>query len=101
MIKRKLSEGSPKSQVKAFIDSLKIDSLEIFRGDFHQFSQDPINTLDKQKTDALGNRMVEYISARISNVETGLWYHEDIRIDFYIDKDGRMIDYTVKRIGSD
>jgi hypothetical protein len=46
MINNQVPTGSDKQQVKAFIDSLKIDSLKIWRGDFGKADKNFLNHND-------------------------------------------------------
>lgn len=94
--------GSNKQQVRAFIDSLKIDSLRIWRGDFGRADKNmrPVGFWDEEKLAALWDSVEELISARIFDAESGFLNHNDIFIEFAIDNNGRMIGYTVKMVGT-
>lgn len=102
MVKDQVPVGSDKQQVKAFIDNLKVGSLKIIREtEFHQATKRALGNRDPEKVAELGDRIAEFISAVISDSQSGFLYHDDIAIQFYIDKDGRMIDYTVKEEGTE
>jgi hypothetical protein len=90
MIKEQVPLGSDKERVRAFIDNLKIDSLEIGRdGLFHKAAE-------------LGDRISEFTGAVIFKSKSdGILTFDNIVIQFYIDREGRMIGYTVKELGSD
>jgi hypothetical protein len=99
MIKEQVPIGSDKQQVKAFIDNLKIGSLEIYRDkEFHRATPDALGNSDPEKVAALGDRIAEFTGCYISKTESdGFITFRGISITFYIDKDGRMIDYTVRQ----
>jgi len=101
MIKDQLPIGSDKQRVKEFIDNLKVDSLRVLRGDFYKPAFQPVGFWDPKKLDGLWDRVAELINARIVDAETSLLSRSDIFIEFAIDKDGRMIGYTVKMIWED
>ena len=98
MIKEQVPIGSDKQQVKAFIDNLKIGSLEIYRDkEFHRATPSALGNRDPAKTAALGDRIAEFTSCYITKAESdGFITFNGIGITFYIDKDGRMIDYSIK-----
>jgi hypothetical protein len=102
MIKDQVPIGAEKKVVKSFIDNLKIDSLRIGRGDFHQADRRSLGNLDLEKTDRLGDRINEFIGAVIYKARSnGIAAYDDIVISFFFDKDGRMIDYSVRLEGAE
>lgn len=98
MIKGQVPIGSDKQQVKAFIDTFQIGTLTIIRDkEFHEATRQSLGNHDEKKVAALGSRIAEYTGAVIlSAYKYDFVTYDDIVITFYIDKDGRMIDYTVK-----
>jgi hypothetical protein len=102
MIKDQVPIGSDKQQVRAFIDNLKVGSLKIGREtEFHQATKRALGNRDPEKVAELGDRIAEFIGAVIFDAKSGFFYHDNIVIQFYMDKDGRMIGYTVTLQGSE
>ena len=103
MIQEQVPIGSNKEQVRAFIDNLKIGSLQILRnGKFHEATPMALGNRDPEKVAELGSRIAEFTGASISKAESdGILTFNGIVINFYIDKDGRMIGYTVKLTGEE
>jgi hypothetical protein len=101
MIKEQVPIGSDKQQVKAFIDNLKVGSLEIGRDkEFHKATPQTLGNRDPEKVAELGDRIAEFIGAYISKTDSdGILTFNGIAICFYIDKDGQMVGYTVKLHG--
>src|SRR5690349_9468166 len=99
MIKEQVPVGSDKQQVKAFIDNLKVDSLKIDRGEFRPAIRKALVNTDPEKLAELGDRIAEYTSAVINHSQTDLLSSDDIVITFFVDKDGKMIGYSVKELG--
>ncbi|MFL6276501.1 MAG: hypothetical protein ACJ74G_15025 [Blastocatellia bacterium] len=99
MIQEQVPVGSDKQQVKAFIDNLKVGSLEIYRDkEFHRATPDALGNSDPEKVAALGDRIAEFTGCYISETESdGFITSNGIGITFYIDKDGHMIDYTINQ----
>lgn len=97
MIQEQVPVGSDKQQVKAFIDNFKVSSLEIGRDkEFHKSTPQTLGNRDPEKVAELGDRIAEFIGAYISKTDSdGILTFNGIAICFYIDKDGRMIGYTV------
>src|SRR5262249_40574909 len=95
--------GSEKQRVKEFIDNLKVDALQIGRdSEFHKATPKALGNRDPEKVAELGDRIAEFIGAIIIQAESdGISRFKDIVIQFYIDKDGRLIGYTVKLVGSE
>ena len=100
MIKDQVPIGSDKHKVKDFVDSLHFDSLRIVRGEFYKTSDRPVGTWDREKIAELWDRVAELINVRIIGAESGYLNRNDIFIEFAVDKDGRMIGYTVKMFGA-
>src|SRR5262249_1221030 len=100
-IKDQVPVGSDKQTVKAFLDNLKVDSLRIGRDEFHQARRQALGNRDPEKVAELGDRIVEFTGATIYNAQSGFLNYNHIVIQFYIDRDGRMIGYTVKMVGAE
>ena len=49
----------------------------------------------------LGDRIAEFSGAVIYDAQSSLLNYNNIVIQFYIDRDGRMIGYTVKMEGAE
>jgi hypothetical protein len=94
--------GSDKQQVQSFIDHLQVGSRKIVRDtEFTKVDWRFVDSGGAEKLAALRGRVTEYLSAVILKAESdGIITHNEIVIVFYMDKDGRMIDYSVKRRGS-
>ena len=103
MISDAVPMGSDKQKVKDFVDSLKVDSLRIGRdGEFHQANQQALGSRDPEKIAELGDRIAEFTGAVIFKSKSdGILTFDNILIQFYIDKEGRMIGYTVKEEGAE
>ena len=101
MVRDQVPIGSDRKQVKAFIDDLNFGSVRIGRGDFHEATPEALGTQDPEKIAELSDRIREFIGAVVFDAETGFLYHNSLIIQFYLDKDGRMIGYTVKMIGEE
>jgi len=99
LIKEQVPDGSDKLRVKEFIDKLSMDSLKIIRGDFYKPTMQPSGYWDPDRIKELWPRVAELIPATIIDAESGFLNRNDILIEFAIDKDGRMIGYTVKLMG--
>ena len=98
MIKDQAPIGSDKQQVRAFIDNLKVDSLRIGRDEFHPADRQALGNRDHEKVAELGDRIAEFTGAVIFKAQSdGVLTFDNIVIQFYIDKDGRMIGYVVER----
>jgi len=102
MIKDQVPIGSDKQKVKDFIDRLQVDSLEIGRdAEFHEATRRALGNRDPEKIAELGDRISEFIGAVIFKAKSdGILTFDDIVIQFYMDKDGRMIGYTGKMVGA-
>src|SRR2546422_10999702 len=100
LVKDQAPVGSDKQQVRAFIDNLKVDSLRIGRDEFHTADRQALGNRDPEKIAELGDRIAEFTGAVIFKAQSdGLVTSDNIVIQFYIDKDGRVIGYTVKMVG--
>jgi hypothetical protein len=96
--------GCDKRRVKQFIDNFTVGSLKIGRdSEFHKYTKGSLGTQDREKVAELGeDRIEETIGAVVLQAESdGVMRFKDIGIRFYIDKDGLMIGYTVKLMGSE
>jgi hypothetical protein len=102
MIKEQAPVGCDKQQVKTFIDNLKVDSLKIGRDeDFHAARREAFEGTDPDKLAKWGDKIAMYIGAVIYHSQTDPISSDDIIIRFFLDKDGKVIDYSVKELGSD
>src|SRR5215469_3029948 len=99
MIRDQVPVGSDKQTVKAFIDNLKIDSLRIEHGEFYNVWKYPVHNLDTEKIRELGDRLAEYTGLVIYDAQSGFMNYNNIVIEFYLDKDGHLIGYTVQLVG--
>src|SRR5581483_1095889 len=91
MIKEQVPIGSDQQQVRAFIDSLKIDSLKIDRFDMHKATPEACMGHDDQKKVAeLGDRIAMYTGAFIRHSQTDMLSSDNITIIFYLDKGGKL-----------
>jgi hypothetical protein len=98
MIEHGVQVGSSKPEVEAFIESLRIDSLRIEHADrFESIDSLHWDTDDKEKVQAMGDRLKDYYWAAIEDIApsttTFMIY---IRMRFYFDSDGKLLDYLVK-----
>jgi hypothetical protein len=96
IIKSHIPIGSDRAQVSAFIDSLKIDSLQVdnfgYRDDLTHLGIGPFTPKDEQ----LKGTMKGYLQARIHNTSRTFYLSEvDMDIRFYFDINGRLIDYQI------
>ena len=103
MIKHQLPIGSEKQEIKSFIENLSIGQREIRKDtEFHKATPRSLGNRDPEKVAELGDRIDEFIGAAILNTRSdGILTFEDIIIQFYIDKNGHLIGYTVKNRGSE
>lgn len=89
--------GSSVSQVIAFIDSIKIDSLKIVRNEY--LPGLPDDNLEHIPAN-IERATVGYLVAAIVNVERDDLAAYNIDIYFYFGEDGKLIYYTVKKHGT-
>jgi len=101
MINEQVPVGSDKMKVKAFIDNFKVDALKITRGNFYKPTIRPVGLWDEERITELWERVLELINARIIDAKSSFLNRNDIFIEFAIDRDGRMIGYSVKMIGTE
>jgi len=102
MVRDQVPVGSDRDQVKAFIENLRISSLKIGRDDFHKADAQALGNRDPEKIAELGDRVAEFAGVVIYHAQRdGFLTFDNIVIQFYMDRDGRMIDYTVKMVGAD
>jgi hypothetical protein len=98
MVKTHLPIGSSKEQVTAFIESLSIDSLRVNHNDFFRDgARLRYDDFDDEKKNALGDRLKEYYDAAIRDIapSTGT-FEANIKMRFYFDENGKLLDYTIK-----
>src|SRR5262249_42902610 len=101
MIRDEVPIGSDRQTVKGFIDNLKVDSLQIGREEFHQADRQALGNRDPQKVAELGDRIAEFTGAVIYDAQSRFLNYNHIVIQFYLDRGGRMIAYTVKVVGDE
>ena len=103
IINDQLPIGSNKQEVKDFIDNLNFDSLRIVRGDFYKANKrkPPVGFWNPEKLAELWDRVEELISVRIIDAKTSFLNRNDIFIEFAIDRQGKLIGYTVKMVGTE
>jgi hypothetical protein len=102
MIKDEVPIGSDKQKVKAFIDNLKVDSLKISYDDFHEANPRALGNRDPEKIAELGDRIAEFAGVVMFHAQSdGFLTFDNIVIQFYVDRAGRMIGYTVKLVGAE
>ena len=101
MIKDQVPIGSDKQKVRDFIQGLQIHSLEIGRdAAFHKATWFELGNKDPEKVAELGDRIAEFTGAVIFKAKSdGILTFDNIIVQFYIDRDGQMIGYTVKMEG--
>jgi hypothetical protein len=101
IISAQLHAGSSKEEVLAFFDSLRIDSLRVIHSDvFYGVEHLRWDNFDDEKKIALGDKLKEYYGALIRDVAPSTETFEVcIAMRFYFDKDGKLLDYTVKEDG--
>ena len=96
IVKSQIPKGANRVEVSAYIDSLKIDSLQVenfgYQNDLTHMGVGSFTVKDEQ----LKGIMKGYLDARIHNTSrtyylTPCWM--DMR--FYFDKDERLIDYKI------
>jgi hypothetical protein len=101
MVKARVPIGSDREKVNSFIDDFKVGSLKIGRQPLQ--SSEPYlkyarTARDREKLEELGARIAECGAVGISDAETGFpHYYAGIVIRFYVDREGKLIDYTVKK----
>ena len=97
IVTNRLYIGSSKEEVAAFFESLKIDSLRITHGPFYGVEKLRWDNFDDDKKNALEDRLKEHYDAAILDItpstETFMTY---IRMRFYFDWNGKLLDYTIK-----
>ena len=88
--------GSSKEEVLGFVDSLRIDSLRIIRGE-RFWDAEFIYDFDTQRTDRLGDRLKQFYGAVIEDVAPSTeTFQVNIMMRFYFDEDGKLLDYSIK-----
>lgn len=99
IIKSHIPIGSNKSEVNTFVDSLKIDSLQVenfgYQDDLTDMRYGTFDDKDKQ----LKGTVKGYLDARIFNTSRTLYLSQcwmDVR--FYFDRDERLIDYEIHEL---
>lgn len=104
MIQDKAPVGCDKQQAQSFIDNLHVNSLKITRGEFYKVNKQkrPGGLWDPEKEFvALWDRVDEMVVVRIVDAKVGFMNRNDIIIVFAIDKEAKMIGYSVMSMGSE
>ncbi len=97
MVSSRLPAGSNKEGVASFIESLKIDSLRVIHEDFHGVDRLRWDNFDEEKRNALGDKLKEFYDAAIRDIAPSSETFEGIiKMRFYFDKNGKLLDYTIK-----
>ena len=101
MVKARVPIGSDREKVNSFIDDLKVGSLKIERDPLRSSEPDlkyASTSRDREKLEELGARIAECGAVVISDAETGFpHYYAAIVIRFFVDREGKLIDYTVRK----
>jgi hypothetical protein len=97
-----IPNGSKYNEVLKFLDSHTFGRHK-FEHDEYITEAEAISFLKKysnvdDKPKKLGDRLVGYISAATDAVDRGVGASTYIVAHFYFDKDGRLIDHTVKEV---
>ena len=96
IVSTNLHVGSSKEEVLRFVDSLRIDSLQIIH-DEHFGRAEFVYDFDTQKTDRLGDRLKQFYDATIADVAPSTeTFQANIRMRFYLDEDWKLLDYSIK-----
>lgn len=101
LIAKEVASGASKSQVITFLDAHHIEhsSVEVFPPDY--LKNPELDTdLSSDKLKGKVGRVRKVIAAKIPNVKSDFPSTFDIFIRFYLDKDDRMVEYTVRTIGT-
>jgi hypothetical protein len=96
-VRTAVSVGSSVSQVTAFIDSLRIDSLKIVRSEYRAFPPDDSLEHPPSSVEAATKG---HLVATIVNVERDELAAYNIDAYFYFGKGEELIHYTVKKHGT-
>ena len=96
MIRRQIHVGSSKPEVAAFVDSLRIDSLEITHSD-RFYGSEYLGNFDYEKTDPLRAVLTDFYDAAVHDIApSSSTFTVFIHMRFYFDKNGSLLDYSVK-----
>lgn len=98
IVSNSLPIGSSKEEVTAFIESLKIDSVRIVHDeDFGDVAQLRWDNFDEEKKNAIGDKLKAFYDAAIRDIAPSSETFEGaIRMRFYFDGNGNLLDYTIK-----
>ncbi len=95
LIQKEIPERASVAQVEAFLDSHHIAHSKIY--DEPEMESDFRNN---PKLDSKREKIKGVIGAIIRDVEYGFLKSWDICIKFYFDAQGRLVEYTVTKIGT-
>jgi hypothetical protein len=95
LIEKEVPQGASVSQVESFLDSHKIEHSKIFEhseieSDFH----------NNPKLDGKRERIRGVVIAILRNVESDFLVSWSIGFKFYFDKQGKLVEYTIMKIGT-
>jgi hypothetical protein len=99
LIETNVAKGATESEVIAFISSLKTNSL---RTESYGYQED-LSGLDleqgifDEKNNKLRGALKGYLDAKIFDSESSPISYCNIRIRFYFDRNGQMVDYGIRR----
>ena len=90
--------GSSREEVAAFIESLRIESLRIVHDeDFGDVTRLRWDNFDEEKKNALGDKVKQVYDAAIRDIApSSVTFEGVIRMRFYFDGNGKLLDYTIK-----
>jgi hypothetical protein len=96
IVRNHVHVGSSKQEVATFCESLKVDALKVTHSD-RFYSSDLDGDLDKEKADSLGSNFKEFYDATVQDIApTTTTMMAGIRMRFYFDENGKMLDYSIK-----
>lgn len=95
IIKSHIPIGSNTTDVSAFIDSLKIDSLRVENFGYRDLISDGVGPFD-DRDQQLAGRAKGYLDARIHNTSRTYYLSQvEMNVRFYFDRNERLIDYQI------
>jgi hypothetical protein len=94
LIEKEVPDGASVSQVESFLDAHKIQHSKIFE---HSLESDFHNN---PKLDGKRERIRGVVVAMLRNVESNFLVSWSISLNFYFDKQGNLVEYTIMKIGT-
>ena len=96
ILKSHIPIGSDRAEVSDFIDSLKIDSLQVENFGYHDYLTHMGIGSFTAKEEQLKGTMKGYLHARIDNTSRTYYLNQvDMDVRFYFDRNERLIDYQI------